>query len=194
MQLSIIEYPHPTLRVRSKPIRRVDQDLRNIAAQMLDLMYEFNGVGLAANQVDLPIRMFVVNPTGERGEGEELVLLNPELQMPKGIESGQEGCLSMPEIFGQVKRPKSIRLSAYDLKGNAIERVVDGFMARVIQHENDHLDGVLFFDRMSDEAKRELDDQLHEMEIVFQSKQKSGSIPQGKELLARLDKWYEKYA
>jgi peptide deformylase len=194
MQLSIIEYPHPTLRVRSKPIRRVDQDLRNIAAQMLDLMYEFNGVGLAANQIDLPIRMFVVNPTGERGEGEELVLLNPELQMPKGIESGQEGCLSMPEIFGQVKRPKSIRLSAYDLKGNAIERVVDGFMARVIQHENDHLDGVLFFDRMSDEAKRELDDQLHEMEIVFQSKQKSGSIPQGKELLARLDKWYEKYA
>jgi peptide deformylase len=194
MQLSIIEYPHPTLRVRSKPIRRVDQDLRNIAAQMLDLMYEFNGVGLAANQIDLPIRMFVVNPTGERGEGEELVLLNPELQMPKGIESGQEGCLSMPEIFGQVKRPKSIRLSAYDLKGNAIERVVDGFTARVIQHENDHLDGVLFFDRMSDEAKRELDDQLHEMEIVFQSKQKSGSIPQGKELLARLDKWYEKYA
>jgi peptide deformylase len=194
MQLSIIEYPHPTLRVRSKPIRRVDQDLRNIAAQMLDLMYEFNGVGLAANQVDLPIRMFVVNPTGERGEGEEMVLLNPELQMPKGIESGQEGCLSMPEIFGQVKRPKSIRLSAYDLKGNAIECVIDGFMARVIQHENDHLDGVLFFDRMSDEAKRELDDQLHEMEIVFQSKQKSGSIPQDKELLARLDKWYEKYA
>jgi peptide deformylase len=134
MDLSIVHYPHPTLRVRSKPIRKVDQELRNIAAQMLDLMYEFNGVGLAANQVDLPLRLFVLNPSGERGEGEELVLLNPELQMPKGNESGQEGCLSMPELYGQVKRPKSIRLSAYDLQGNPIERVADGFLARVLQH------------------------------------------------------------
>ena len=194
MQLSIIQYPHPTLRVRSKPIRRVDQDLRNIAAQMLDLMYEFDGVGLAANQVDVPIRLFVVNPAGERGEGEELILLNPELQMPKGIESNEEGCLSLPEIHGQVKRPKSIRLSAYDLKGNPIERVVDGFLARVLQHENDHLDGVLFFDRMSEEAKRELDDRLSDLETVFRSKQKSGAIPRDEELVARLGKWYEKYA
>lgn len=194
MDLSIVHYPHPTLRVRSKPIRRVDQELRNIAAQMLELMYEFNGVGLAANQVDLPLRMFVVNPTGERGDGEELVLLNPELQMPKGNETGQEGCLSMPELYGQVKRPKSIRLSAYDLKGNAIERTCDGFLARVLQHENDHLDGVLFFDRMSEEGKRDLDDQLQELEVVFRSKQKSGAIPGDEELVARLDKWYEKYA
>lgn len=194
MDLSIVQYPHPTLRVRSKPIRRVDQELRNIAAQMLDLMYEYNGVGLAANQVDLPLRMFVVNPSGERNEGEELVLLNPELQMPKGNESSQEGCLSMPELYGQVKRPKSIRLSAYDLQGNPIERVADGFLARVLQHENDHLDGVLFFDRMSEEAKRELDDQLHEMEVVFRAKQKSGAILQDEELVARLDQWYEKYA
>lgn len=194
MDLSIVHYPHPTLRVRSKPIRRVDQELRNIAAQMLNLMYEFNGVGLAANQVDLPLRLFVVNPAGERGEGEELVLLNPELQMPKGSESSQEGCLSMPELFGQVKRPKSIRLSAFDLQGNPIERVVDGFLARVLQHENDHLDGVLFFDRMSEEAKRELDEQLEEMEVDFRAKQKSGAIPHDQELAARLDKWYEKYA
>ncbi len=117
MQLSIIEYPHPTLRIRSKPIRRVDQELRDIAAQMLDLMYEADGVGLAANQVDLPLRLFVANASGERGGGEELVLLNPELQMPKGSETGQEGCLSLPGLSGQVKRPTSIRLSAYDLTG-----------------------------------------------------------------------------
>ena len=92
---------------------------------MLDLMYEANGVGLAANQVDLPIRMFVANPTGERGDGEELVLLNPELQMPKGNETSEEGCLSLPGIHGLVKRPKSVRLSAFDLKGNPVELTAD---------------------------------------------------------------------
>ena len=193
MALSIIQYPHPTLRVRSKPIRRVDKELRNMASEMLDLMYEAEGVGLAANQVDLPLRMFVANPSGERGDGEELVLLNPELQMPKGNETGQEGCLSLPGLYGQVKRPKAIRLSAFDLKGNPIERVVDGFLARVLQHENDHLDGVMFFDRMSEESKRELDDALLELETVHQSKQAAGGIPNDEELLARLGKWYEKY-
>ena len=165
-----------------------------MAAQMLDLMYEAEGVGLASNQVNLPIRMFVANPSGERGDGEELVLLTPELQMPKGNVSGQEGCLSLPGVFGQVKRPKSIRLSAYDLKGNPIDRVVDGFLARVLQHENDHLDGVMFFDRMTEEAQRELEDQLHELETVFESKQKSGGISSNGDLIAELDQWYEKYA
>ena len=193
MQLSIIEYPHPTLRIRSKPIRRVDQELRDIAAQMLELMYEADGVGLAANQVDLPLRLFVANPSGER-EGEELVLLNPELQMPKGSETGQEGCLSLPGLSGQVKRPASVRLSAYDLKGNPVERVVDGFLARVLQHENDHLDGVLFFDRLSEEARSELDDQLMELESDFRAKQRSGAIPSDEELVARLAGWHEKYA
>ena len=193
MQLSIIEYPHPTLRVRSKPIRRVDQELRDIVAQMLELMYEADGVGLAANQVDLPLRLFVANPSGQR-DGEELVLLNPELQMPKGSETGQEGCLSLPGLSGQVKRPASVRLSAYDLKGNPVERVVDGFLARVLQHENDHLDGVLFFDRLSEEAKSELDDPLMEMESDFRAKQRSGTIPSDEELVARLAVWHEKYA
>jgi peptide deformylase len=160
---------------------------------MLDLMYEAEGVGLAANQVDLPLRVFVANPSGERGEGEELVLINPELQMPKGNETSQEGCLSMPGLYGQVKRPKSIRVSAYDLSGNPIECVVDGFLARVLQHENDHLDGVLFFDRMTEEARRDLEERLAEMETVFHSKQKSGGIPSDEELIARLDPWYTKY-
>lgn len=193
MQLSIISYPHPTLRIRSKPIRRVNKELRNIAAQMLDLMYEAEGVGLAANQVNLPIRIFVANPAGERGDGEELVLLNPELQLPKGNVTGQEGCLSLPGIYGQVKRPKSIRLSAFDIQGNPVDRVVDGFLARVIQHENDHLDGVMFFDRMTEEAKREIDDQLHELETVFESKQNTGGIANNEQLIAELDPWYEKY-
>ena len=156
-------------------------------------MYEAQGVGLAANQVDLPIRLFVANPAGERGDGEELVLLNPEFQLPKGSETSQEGCLSLPGLYGQVKRPKTIRLSAYDLKGNPVERVVDGFLARVLQHENDHLDGVLFLDRMSEEAKSELDDQLYELETAFRSQQQSGACPADEELAARLEPWYEKY-
>jgi peptide deformylase len=193
MNLSIIPHPHPTLRVRSKPIKRVDAQLRNLVDQMLDLMYEENGVGLAANQVDLPIRLFVANPSGERGDGEELILLNPELQMPKGNETQQEGCLSLPDLYGQVKRPKSIRLSAYDLKGNSIERTVDGFLARVLQHENDHLDGVMFIDRMTDEGRRELIDDIDELETDFRSKQNSGAIESDADLVARLQQWYDAY-
>ncbi len=193
MPLQIIPHPHPTLRIKSKPIRRVDAELRSIAAEMLDLMYDANGVGLAANQVDLPLRIFVVNPAGERGDGEELVLINPELQMPKGSETSQEGCLSLPGLYGQVKRPKSLRLSAFDLQGNPIERTVDGFLARVLQHENDHLDGVLFFDRMTEESRRELDDAIAELETDFRSKQQSGGIPADDALVDRLSTWYEKY-
>lgn len=194
MQLSIIHYPHPTLRIESKPIRRVDKQMREIAAQMLDRMYEAEGVGLAANQVNLPLRIFVANPSGQRGDGEELVLINPELGLPKGNETSQEGCLSLPGIHGNVKRPKQVRLSAFDLKGNPVERVVDGFLARILQHENDHLNGVMFFDRMTEEAKRELDDQLYELETVYASKQKSGAIPPNDEIEKQLQTWYDQYA
>ena len=193
MQLSIIPHPHPTLRVCSRPIRKVDAQLRNFVAQMLDLMYATDGVGLAANQVNLPLRLFVANPTGDRNDGEELVVINPQIQFPKGNETAQEGCLSLPGIYGNVKRPKTIRISAYDLSGNSIEREVDGFLSRVIQHENDHLNGVLFFDRMSVEGKRDILDQISELETDFRSKQNTGGIPSDPELLAELDQWYQRY-
>jgi peptide deformylase len=193
MELSIIRYPHPTLRFKSKPLRRVDSQLLEIAAQMLELMYEAEGVGLAANQVNLPLRMFVANASGRKGEGEELVLINPELQSPKGTEIAQEGCLSLPGLYGNVKRPKSIQLSAYDLQGNAIECEVDGFLGRVLQHENDHLDGVLFIDRLSDEAVREVKDSLDELQTDFESKQAAGSIESNDRLIEGLDEWLEKY-
>ena len=156
-------------------------------------MYEAQGVGLAANQVNLPLRLFVANPAGDRGDGEELVLINPEIQFPKGNETAQEGCLSLPGIYGNVKRPKSIKLSAYDIKGNSIERDVDGFLARVLQHENDHLNGVMFFDRMSAEAKRDIDDRITELETDFQSKQETGGIPSNTDLLQQLEPWYQRY-
>lgn len=193
MDLEIIRYPHPTLRFKSKPIVRVDSELKEIAARMLDLMYAAEGVGLAANQVDLPIRMFVANASGQEGEGAELVVINPELQFPKGNETAQEGCLSLPGLYGNVKRPKSIRLSAYDLQGNPIECEVDGFLARVIQHENDHLDGVLFVDRMTEEAARDLQDPLDELVTDFRSRQSAGSIDSNDDLIRGLDRWLDKY-
>lgn len=193
MQLSVIHYPHPTLRVRSKPIRRVDAQLHDLVNQMLDLMYQHEGVGLAANQVNLPLRLFVANPSGKRGEGEELVMINPEIQLPKGSEIAQEGCLSLPGVHGQVKRPKTIRVSAFDLQGNAIEQTFEGFLARIIQHENDHINGVMFFDRMGDEAKRDLEEPIGELETVFRSKQNSGAIDPDTDLIAALKPWYDQY-
>lgn len=193
MPLEVILYPHPTLRFVSKPIKRVDADLRRIADEMIELMYESKGVGLAANQVDLPIRMFVANPAGEKGEGEEFVIINPEIQLPKGNESAEEGCLSLPGLVGDVIRPKSVRISAYDINGNPFEATLDGFLARVFLHEFDHLEGTMFFDRMGKEAASELLGGLDELETDFRSKQKTGFIPPDDELIARLSEWTDKY-
>lgn len=194
MSIRIVKYPHPVLRYESKPIRRVDAELREIAAQMLDLMYEAEGVGLAANQVDLPLRIFVANPAGKRGEGEELIVINPELQLPKGSEIDREGCLSLPGLFGDVRRAKQIRLSAYDLQGNPIERLLDGFLARIVQHEYDHLDGKFFFDRMSEDQRSELEPGLDELEIEYRSKQAAGSIPSDEQVVQDLANWESRYA
>ena len=194
MPIRIVQYPHPTLRYKSKPIRRVDDELRSVAAQMLDLMYEAEGVGLAANQVDLPLRIFVVNPAGRRGEGEELVVLNPELQFPKGSETDREGCLSLPGLFGEVRRAKQIYLSAYDLQGNPIERRLDGFLARIVQHEMDHLDGKFFFDRMTEEQRRELEPGLEDLEIDYRSRQASGAIASDDQVVQDLAAWESRYA
>lgn len=194
MPLKIIHFPHPTLRRPSKPIRRVDAELKRIAAEMLDLMYEANGVGLAANQVDLPLRIFVANPSGVRGEGEEWVVLNPVIQRPKGSEAAEEGCLSLPGVHGMVVRPKEIQLSGYDLAGNAIDCKVEGFLARIFMHENDHLDGVLFFDRMNEQAREDLHAPLEEMELDFRSRQRVGEFGSDEDLIAALSKWEERYA
>lgn len=191
--IEIIPYPHPTLRVEAKPIVRVDAGLRKIADRMLELMYENKGVGLAATQVNIPIRLFVLNETGVRGEGEEMVLINPEIERPKGSESSQEGCLSLPGIHGDVKRPKQIRLTAYSIDGQLIERTFDGFLARVLQHEYDHLDGVMFFDRMPPESRDLLAEKLDELERDFRRRQRLGEVADDPALLGSLADWYQRY-
>jgi peptide deformylase len=149
LSLQIIQYPHPTLRHPSKPLRKVDAELRTIVAAMFELMYEHEGVGLAANQVDLPYRLFVANVEGKReAKDAERVFINPVLSGGRGQHEDEEGCLSIPGIYAPVTRNETIRVEAYDLSGNEISGEFDGLMARILQHETDHLDGTLFIDRL----------------------------------------------
>ncbi|MCO6045741.1 peptide deformylase [Aeoliella sp. ICT_H6.2] len=187
MPLSIIHYPHPTLRHKSQPIRRVDRELKTWVAEMFDLMYEHEGVGLAANQVDLPYRMFVMNPTGNSQEKDaEQVLINPVLSKMKGQQEGNEGCLSIPGVHADVMRAKTLHVEAFDLAGNLIEADLDGFAARVVQHENDHLDGILFIDRLSDGNLAEIRGLIDEFEVDFQSRLATGEAPTEEQVAKKL--------
>lgn len=191
--LKIVYYPHPTLRHESRPIKRVDADLVAVVREMFDLMYAAKGIGLAANQVDLPLRLFIVNLAGDPDEGEELVFINPVVSKPKGNDEAEEGCLSLPEVYGPVVRPKQVVVNAYNLRGEEIQGQLDGMLARVVQHELDHLNGVLFFDRMSPMARADVNDVLHEFELTFQSQQEIGAIPDKHAIAARLVEWESKY-
>ena len=191
--MEIITYPHPTLRHQSKPIKRVDAELRAIVREMLELMYDANGVGLAANQVDLPIRMFVANLEADPEQGEEMVFINPVISRPKGSEEGEEGCLSLPGLYGKVKRPKRVLVNAYNSQGEELQIDVDGLLARVIQHDTDHLDGVLFIDRLSETGRLEAEDALDEFETEFRSRRTTGGIPDDETIASRLNDWEAKY-
>jgi peptide deformylase len=191
--LKIINYPHPTLRHKSKPLRRVDAELRRIVREMFDLMYQARGVGLAANQVDLPVRLFIVNLEAEPGQGEEMVFLNPVINRPKGQVEMEEGCLSLPQLYANVRRPERVQLSAFNLAGEEITADVEGMMARVVQHELDHLDGVLFIDRLSEAGKLEVRPELEVFEEDFRSRRETGEMPSDAEIAARLAEMERKY-
>jgi peptide deformylase len=191
--LQLITYPHPTLRHPSKPIVRVDAELKAMIDEMFDIMYEFRGVGLAANQVNLPIRLFIANPSGDKDEGPEMVFINPVVNKAKGAAEAEEGCLSLPGINAPVKRNKSLHINAYDMTGREINTEVEGYLARIIQHEVDHLDGVLFIDRLSDEMRRPLEEQLQSLANAFESRQQSGLMPGMDALSAEVESWEKKY-
>ena len=191
--LTVVQYPHPTLRHESKPIKRVDSDLVRVVREMFQLMYASNGIGLAANQVDLPLRLFVINLSGKSDEGEELVFINPVVTKPKGNDEGEEGCLSFPELYGPVVRPKQVSVNAYNLKGEEIRAPLSGFLARAVQHELDHLDGILFVDRMSNTARSKIEGVLEEFEIVFKQQREIGQIPDDKAIEKRLAEWEQRY-
>jgi peptide deformylase len=192
-ELKIVQYPHPTLRHVSKPIARVDRELKSIVREMFELMYDARGIGLAANQVDLPLQLFVINLTGDPDQGEELVFINPVISNPKGVSEAEEGCLSIVGVGAQVARPEQVHVTAYDLSGNQMDQTVDGLFARAIQHENDHLQGVLFIDRVVESAKRAVVEELDDFEIAFENQRSTGEIPGDETILARLREIEAKY-
>jgi len=188
LKLEIIHYPHPALRHVSKPVKRVDAELHDMIAQMFELMYVHEGVGLAANQVDLPYRMFVTNPSGDpKNRDAEHVFINPVLRGGKGQAEDEEGCLSIPGVLGPVSRKEKITIEAYDLQGESFVGELDGLFARIVQHETDHLDGMLFIDRLSPAQLADLRGELEEFEIDFRSRRDVGETPSDEQIVARLE-------
>ena len=187
MALEIIQYPHPTLRHVSRPLARVDAELKGWIAEMFALMYEHEGVGLAANQVDLPYRFFVVNHTGDPAEkGAEQVYINPVLSAGKGQVEGEEGCLSIPGIHASVVRNQRLTVEAYNMAGEHVVGEVDGFLARILPHEPDHLDGRLFIDRLTAAQLADIRDDLAEFEFDFESRRNTGDLPSDEKIAARI--------
>ncbi len=185
--MQIIKYPHPTLRHKSKALKRVDRELKQIVAEMFDLMYSNQGVGLAANQVDLPYRLFVINVKGDPAEEEEAkVFINPVISRKSGSAEAQEGCLSFPDIWAPVRRPEKIVVSAYGLDGQEFTYEMDGLYARAVQHEIDHLDGVVFVDRLSQANQLAVREDLEELAREFESSQRLGAIGTNEQIAARL--------
>ena len=151
-RLQILEYPDPRLRTKAKPVEVFDAALARLAEDMLETMYAAPGVGLAATQVDVHKRLIVMDVS--EGKKSPLVFCNPEIITREGVGVTEEGCLSVPGIFDEVKRAATVRARAQDVKGKLYEIDLDGLASVCLQHEMDHLDGKLFVDYLSD-LKRE---------------------------------------
>jgi peptide deformylase len=149
--LQLVIYPHPALKKIADDVQHFDDWLRAVVERMKDLMVEHKGVGLAAPQVGLSLRIYVASPTAKREDAK--VYINPVLMDEKGSEEGEEGCLSLPDIRIKVPRFTSLRVEALDPNGQPFAENLDDYAARIMQHENDHLDGILLLDRMSPVAK-----------------------------------------
>jgi len=179
MILPILEYGDPILRAKGKPIENIDDRIRELAADMVETMHAANGVGLAAQQVGEALQLTVLDisavedrPSTLKLNGQDvdpkaampLILINPEIELRGETEVGVEGCLSFPEITGDIERAKSVMVRAQTLEGGAIELEASGFLARAIQHEGDHLVGILFIDRMNSAAKAALSSRLKRLQ------------------------------
>jgi peptide deformylase len=166
--LKIIYYPDPRLRKVCDPVTSFDEDLTALATRMFELMREEQGVGLAAPQVGITKRLFVMNATGKPED--DRVVVNPVLSDADGNDIGEEGCLSLPKIRADIDRALTLTLKAHDLKGKPFTETATGFIARVWQHEYDHLNGIMLIDRMGFTAKMGIRKRLREMEDEFGKK------------------------
>lgn len=165
--LTIIHYPDPRLKKRAIEIDRFDDDLAALAGRMLELMKDARGVGLAAPQVGLPLRLFVMNATGRADD--DLVFVNPRLSAQQGNADDEEGCLSIPDVRVQVRRAVRCRIDAQDVRGEPIAFEGEDLVSRVWQHETDHLNGVLIIDRMSASDRIATRRTLRELEAKWQN-------------------------
>jgi peptide deformylase len=176
--LRIVTYPHPALRYESRPVTRIDDDLRAKVRGMFDLMYEARGIGLAANQVSLPYRFFVMNLTADpEKKDQERVFINPEIVKRHSSVEDEEGCLSFPGLYAKVRRARKIKVRAFDLDGNTIELDADDRESRAIQHETDHLSGKLFIDYLGPFARRSAAVKLRDFETRYRQAQRAGDFP-----------------
>lgn len=178
MILEIVKYGDPVLRAKGAPIKEITDEIRELAEEMIETMREANGVGLAAQQVGVPLQIAIVDvagvddrPSTMKIDGKEvdleqympLVLINPRLELSKQTEIGVEGCLSFPDITGDIVRASTVKATVQLLSGETLEFEATGLLARALQHEVDHLNGVLFIDRMNSAAKASLASRLKRM-------------------------------
>ncbi len=166
-------YPDPVLKIKAKPIEEIDAEICRIAEEMLDTMYDYCGIGLAAPQVGLSIRLMVLDVAGERTG--ERVFINPRIVEEDGETLEEEGCLSFPDVMGKIVRSKNIKVIAYNLKGEELEMEADGLLGRAWQHEIDHLNGRLFIDRMAPASTIAIQQKLKELELTYQNNKASVS-------------------
>jgi peptide deformylase len=185
--LEIVKYPHPALRYASRPIEQIDDALRSTVRAMFELMYDARGIGLAANQVALPFRFFVLNVTADpEQKDQEQVFINPEIVKRHSSTEDEEGCLSLPGLYAKVRRAKRIRVRAYDLEGKLVEQDIGDLFGRAVQHETDHLEGKLFIDYLEPMALRSAEEKIREFERNYLQAQREGAIPPDDELVRRL--------
>ena len=179
MILEIVKFGRPVLRTKGARIAQADAKIRKLAADMLETMVAAHGVGLAAQQVGVPVQLAVIDVAGIEDRPSTmliggrpvsieahmpLVLLNPELTLSKDKEAGNEGCLSFPEMSAEIVRSAAVRAKAQQLDGTTIEFEATGLLARALQHETDHLHGILFIDRMNSAAKASLAGKLKRLQ------------------------------
>ena len=145
----------PVLRKLCRPIENIDEELITLAENMVETTLAAPGVGLAANQIGLPWRLFVVNIGVETDKDNLVTVVNPEITAMEGSELGEEGCLSIPDVISEVNRASQIEIKGYDLDGNEVRYEAQGYLARAFQHEMDHLNGVLFWDNLG-KVKRDI--------------------------------------
>jgi len=155
MLLEIVKYPDPVLERPGEPVTEFDDELRKLVDDMFESMYAAKGIGLAAPQIGISKRITVIDLSFQKNPEEKIVLINPEIIFREGKQYEEEGCLSLPEIREKVSRAAKVKVRAQDVKGKWFELDGEELLARAFQHEIDHLDGILFFRRVS-ALKRDL--------------------------------------